>query len=257
MGESEYIKRAHLEGLARTKRWDEKPPVTSSEWFEYGEYLFDIKDYVNAVHIFEKGVTANYIPACFALAYCLTKSLGTMYNPNRARPLFEKIVEEESYMEPTYRYYWGMCYAYGWGTSINKEKALQYFLNTSKYKPAAYREIGNFYFEGINPCKKDIPTAIFYYRRAYDALDDEAIFQMEKVFTSLNQPYPDMRELMQAYTFRAGRLLRVAENFPSRDSLMRLATFYDNGFPGDGAANREKFKKWAENYFEEASKVNR
>lgn len=250
---SVYTDRSHEAALRQTLYWQAKKPETSAEIFQYGEYLFGLKDYRNAVLQYVKAAKLRNISAMYTLAYCMKMQQGCAANPVEEARLFREVIENDLLSnEKKAAYRLGMCYTYGFGTAIDMGKGFSYFQKISATDGHAMYELGLFYKLGKNGMVVDLEQAEKYFRQAYDADCEQAIFDLYEVYSEEFSNFPYKRELTQAYAFKLGRLLRVAEVNPSKDALNRLAEFYQKGFPGDDLVNIKKFRGLADSYRQQA-----
>jgi len=249
---SEYTDKEHKRVLFETLHWQMHAPVTANEQYVYGEYQYRLYDYKEAVKCFSLAAAENSIPAIYKLAYCAQYGLGMEINEKQAKKLFLKILEVPANIEDTeHSYRVGMCFAYGYGVAVDSRRAMNYFKQAGNFPEALY-QIGLMHRDGRAGAGIEKQAAAEYFRKAYDVFCEEAIFALFALFEGDFAAFPYVREIKEAYSFKLGRLLRVAELNPCREYLVRLGDFYRQGYPGDGPIGLKKFQCLAEKYYKAA-----
>jgi hypothetical protein len=260
-----YTDREHEKALSQTLYWMERQPFTDEECYAYGEYQYSLKDYREAVIWYRRAIEKHWAPAAaYKLAYCMKHSLGTEQNNQLADLLFKQVIvdaENEAAVDSISftaqgKYRLGMCYTYGYGTAADPPKGIAYFSRVQEMIPDALYEIGLAYKEGKGGYPFDPPKAAACFRKAYDNFCEDAIFALFEMFDGSFEDFPYIREIKEAYSFKLGRLMRVAELKPCQEYWIRLADFYQQGYPGDGEAGLEKFNKLARKYYMKAGIYN-
>jgi FOG: TPR repeat, SEL1 subfamily len=250
---SGYTDYEHERALAETLYWAAKQPATCEEQYEYGEYHYRLKDYREAVVWYKMAAQAFYIPAVYKLAYCRRYNLGTGSDAGEEAALFRLVLkhdEQENNAPAWYRL--GMCLTYGFGTPADERAAVSYFNQAITENSEALYELGLYYRDGKGDRPVDPARAAAYFRAAYDGFCEEAIFALFAMHTGDFAAFPYRREIREAYSFKLGRLLRVAELNPCAEYLNRLAAFYRRGYPGDSGEKLAKFQRLAEFYYKKA-----
>lgn len=248
-----YTDREHEKALEETLYWLDKEPVTKEEKYAYGEYQYNLKDYRKAVVWYKKSAEESYSPAMYKLAYCMRHNLGICSDNKVENQLFKQAIakdEKQQNIEAKYRL--GMCYTYGYGTEINEEKGASYFQQIENENAKALYEIALMYKDGKGEYSVDKEKAEQYLRKAYDGFCEDAIFTLFYMFHGEFSDFPYIREIKEAYSFKLGRLMRVAELKPCREHLNRLADFYQQGYPGDTGEKLESFQRKAQKYYKKA-----
>lgn len=246
-----YTDTAHEKALEQTLFWQAMKPVSREDFFAYAQYYFSLKDYKEAVFWYKKAAALNYIPAVYALAYCMRYELGCVSNAEEEALLFGRVLEANQTSDFS-AYHMGMCFTYGYGTAVDEEKGFQYFRQAEHEVYEAMYELGLFYKMGKGSIRKDLAKSTVFFHKAYDGGCEEAIFELYAIYDGDFKDFPYQRDLRQAYAFKLGRLLRVAELKPCREYLQRVADFYRAGFPGDTEENIQKFLRFANEYQQKA-----
>lgn len=283
-----YTDREHERGVSETLYWMKKTPKCPSEKYEYGEYQYRLKDYREAVKFYRQSAEEGYIPAMYKLAYCMRNQLGSISNIDEENELFKKVIlhdkeviinyyvytelaseytaydsntEEITYDEFEYvqqnlklkycdaNYRMGMCYSYGYGLEKNEKQGIIYFKRAKEYNVDALYEIGKFYKEGKAGYIQENKKAEEYFIKAYYGFCEEAIFEIFNMYKGDFNKFKYIREIKEAYSFKLGRLIRVAELKENKEYFNRLAKFYENGYPGDTGERLERFKDKAKKYY--------
>jgi TPR repeat protein len=245
-----YTDREHEKGLEETLYWLEKEPVTREEKYAYGEYQYSLKDYREAVVWYKKSAEESYTPAMYKLAYCMRHNLGICSDYEVEIELFKQvIVQDEKQKNAEAKYRLGMCHTYGYGTKADERKGASYFQQIEDENADALYEIGLIYKEGKGGYQVDKKKAEQYLERAYDGFCENAIFTLFDMFEGDFEHFLYIREIKEAYSFKIGRLMRVAELKPCSEYLTRLADFYNQGYPGDTGEKLERFRRKAEKYY--------
>lgn len=250
---SAYTDFEHERALKETLYWENHPPVTAEEQYEYGEYQYRLKDFQKALEFYQTAAEEKYAPAMYRLGECYQYGLGCAVNERTAQAWFTKSLacgEDVSAPEAAYRT--AMCYAYGYGVAKDEEKAWRLFKTAGDSCAASLFEMALYFRDGKGGLKIDAQQAWAYFRRAYDGRYEEAIFALFAMFEGPFEEFPYQREIKEAYSFQLGRLMRVAELNPCPEYLVRLGAFYGRGYPGDSGEKLQKFKKLALKYFKKA-----
>lgn len=248
-----YTDREHERALSETLYWIGKTPITKEEQYAYGEYQFRLKDYKEAVKWYKESADKEYIPAMYKLAYCMEYNFGIKSDKAKEDILFKKVIVNDRELESIdEKYRVGMCYMYGYGVEADERKGMSYFIEAGNSKIDALYEIGIVYKEGKAGCEINKKKAEEYFYRAYDGFYEDAIFKIFEMYEGKFEEFPYIREIKEAYSFKLGRLMRVAELKPCKEYLNRLASFYKIGYPGDTAEGLEKFYRIAEKYYRKA-----
>lgn len=252
-----YTDREHERALSETVYWIEKSPVTKEEKYDYGEYQFRLKDYKEAVKWYKESAEQLYIPAMYKLAYCMRYNLGISSDNNEETMLFRQVITHDKEAEDSEaKYRLGMCYAYGYGTEIDEKKGISYFNEAKDENIDSLYEIGMSYKEGKAGYDIDKKKAEKYFRKAYDGFCENAIFEIFDMYDAEFSEFPYIREIKEAYSFKLGRLIRVAELKTCKEYLNRLAAFYEKGYPGDTGEKLERFYRIAQKYYKKARDIN-
>lgn len=246
-----YTDTVHEKALEQTLFLQAMKPVSREDFFAYAQYYFSLKDYKEAVIWYKKAVGLNYIPAMYALAYCMRYELGCASNAEEEALLFGRVLEA-NHTSDFSAYHMGMCFTYGYGIAVDEEKGFQYFRQAEHEVYEAMYELGLFYKVGKGSIRKDLAKATAFFRKACDGGCEESIFELYAIYDGDFKDFPYQRELRQAYAFKLGRLLRVAELKPCREYLQRVADFYRVGFPDDTEENIQKFLRFANKYQQKA-----
>jgi len=246
-----YTDTAHEKALEQTLFWQATKPVSKEDFFVYAQYYFSLKDYQEAVIWYKKAAALYYIPAIYELAYCMRHELGCSSNAEEEAILFGRVLEANKTSDFS-AYHMGMCFTYGYGTAVDEGKGFQYFRQAEHEVYEAMYELGLFYKMGKGNVRKDLAKATTFFRRAYEGGVEEAIFELYDSYDGELKDFPDQRDLKQAYAFKLGRLLRVAELKPCREYLQRVAKFYRAGFSGDTEESVQKFLRFAKEYEKKA-----
>jgi len=249
-----YTDQEHEMALRDTLHWQEQVKDTTESMYQYADYLFRLKDYETACTWYEKAVIQGYPPAMYKLAFCLRNELAGRRNLQQEEVYFSKALAyfSQHSAEKEHCYYCGMCFRYGYGTRLDEQKAFHYFEQAGDDCAKALYEIGLYYQSGIANLQQDKNKAASYFRRAYDGHCEDAIFALFSMHESCLQEFPYAREIKEAYSFKLGQLMRIAESKPSFGSLKRLANFYRQGFPGDTGHFLENFHQKADRYEKKA-----
>ena len=248
-----YTDREHERALSETLYWMERNPITKEEKYDYGEYQFKLKDYKEAVKWYRESAEQLYIPAMYKLAYCIRHNLGISSDNYDEIMLFRKVIAHDKGTEDAEaKYRLGMCYTYGYGAEIDEEKGILYFLEAKDECIDALYEIGICHKEGKAGYDIDKKKAEVYFRKAYDGFCENAIFEIFDMYDGEFSEFAYVREIKEAYSFKLGRLIRIAELRPCKEYLNRLAAFYEKGYPGDTGEKLERFYRIAEKYYKKA-----
>lgn len=248
-----YTDTEHEKALEQTLFWQAMKPVSKEEFFAYAQYYFSLKDYKEAIIWYKKAAELNYIPAIYELAYCMRYELGCSSNEEEEDRLFHRVLEEKrSRNFLASDYHMGMCFTYGYGTAVDEQKGFQYFIQAGSEVYQAVYELGLFCKMGKGNANIDLVKAAELFREAYDGGCEEAIFELYAIYDGEFKAFPYQREIKEAYAFKLGRLLRVAELKPCREYLQRVADFYRAGFPDDTEENIRKFLRLANQYQQKA-----
>lgn len=242
-----YTDNEHEKGRLATLHWQVHPPETAAEFFLYGEYAFRLYEFRKAFAAYKHSADEE-IGALFKLGWCFMHGYGTATDKRKAASCFGRLLKSASEKEARHRYYMGMCYLYGSDSLKDEEHIWYLFANCSEKIEAALYEQGLFFIDDRKSFAKDLPNAVFYLRKAYDMGEERAVFAMEDLFHLYKKDYPDHTELVQAYSWRLGRILRAAEKSPCREYYLRLSDCYRQGFPDDSPGNRKKFLRLADEY---------
>lgn len=246
---STYTDRQHEYALNETLYWEKEIPDTPLKAFAYGQYQFSLKDYQEAVTWFQKAAEQNHIPAQFQLAYCLHYQLGILPDNETENQLFANVlIHDHTSLTSEARYRLGMSYTYGFGTPIDEIKGFSYFMQSKEAIPHSLYELGLYYRWGKGSMTPDRNIAAKYFRAAYEQFCEQAIFELFMMFSGPFAEFTFARDIKEAYSFKLGQLLRVAELKPCKEYFHRLADFYEQGYPGDTKENILKFKKLAQTY---------
>lgn len=252
-----YTDREHERALSETLYWTEKSPITKEEKYDYGEYQFRLKDYKEAVKWYKEAAEQLYVPAMYKMAYCMRFNLGTSSNYKEETALFGQVIIHDKESEDSEaKYRLGMCYTYGYGTKMNEKKGISYFDQAKEKNIDALYEIGMSYKKGKAGYEIDKKKAEEYFRKAYGGFCENAIFEIFDMYERKFSEFPYIREIKEAYSFKLGRLIRVAELRPCKEYLNRLAAFYEKGYPGDEGEKLEKFHRIAQKYYKKAREIN-
>lgn len=251
---SSFTDHEHEWALRDTLYWLQVTPATREAEFEYGQYQYRLKDYREAVAWYRRAVEKSFIPAMYKLAYCLRHQLGCRSCDKEAIRLFQQVVEcdEQKSDEPEACYRLGMCYTYGYGVGPDETKGMHYFSRIKETNADAWYEIGLGFLTGKGEYAQDRQKAEQCFRQAYDGFCEEAVFTLFTMFTGPFDAFPYIREIKEAYSFKLGRLLRVAELKPCEEYWTRLADFYQQGYPGDTGEKLDKFHRLARKYYRKA-----
>jgi len=251
---STYTDKEHERALNQTLYWKAKTPATKEEAFEYAQYQYTLKDYKEAVVWYKKSAQEQYIPSLYQLAYCMRHQLGIGSDNDIETILFKQvIVHDENASDFVAKYRLGMCYTYGYGTDVDEQKGAFYFMQAKDEVSQALYEIGLFYKEGKGGLQANSKKAEEYLSKAYDGHCEQAMFTLFAMFTGDLKDFAYKREIKEAYAFKLGQFMRVAELRPCKEYLTRLADFYQQGFPGDTQEGLKKFKSLAKKYNKRAS----
>lgn len=251
-----YTDREHERALSETLYWIKNTPMTKKEKYDYGEYHYDLKDYKEAVKWYKESSQQLYIPAMYKLGYCMRNNLGIASAYNKENSLFQQVMIHDKEVEDSKaKYRLGMCYTYGYGVEIDEKTGLSYFLQGDADENALY-EIGKFYKEGKAGYDIDKKKAEKYFLKAYEGFCEEAIFEIFDMYTGEFKDFQYIREIKEGYSFKLGRLIRVAELNPSKEYFNRLGDFYNKGYPGDKGEKLENFKNKAKKYYKKAGDTN-
>lgn len=247
---STYTDREHEKALKETLYWMSKEPITKEEKYYYGEYQYNLKDYIEAVVWYKKSAEEFYIPAMYKLAYCMRNNLGIYSDYEIENELFKKVInEDKKHVQTESIYRLGMCYNYGYGVESDHKKAVSYFRKIENESAAAMYELGLIYRDGKVGYAVNKEKARQYLRKAYDGFYEDAIFALFYMFEGEFSHFPYIREIKEAYSFKLGQLMRVAELNPCREYILRLADFYYRGYPGDTGEKLERFRSKAQKYY--------
>ncbi len=239
---SAYTDYEHTWGNAQTVKWLAMPPDTPEAYQSYGDYQFRLKDYRLAVEAYSKAMVADLIPALFQLGQCHQLGLGTEKDIDKPDALFRQVIEaEKDSFEPDALYRIGMCHTYGWGTPVDEAKGYGCFITAATRHAGCAYEVGLCYKEGKAGMKSDQGQAERWLRIAYDGYYEDAIFALFDLYGARFESFPYQREIKEAYSFKVGRLLRVAELTPCSEYWIRLAEFYELGYPGDSPNQKKAF----------------
>lgn len=251
-----YTDREHERALNETLYWIGRTPFTKEEKYDYGEYQYRLKDYKEAVKWYRESSEQLYIPAMYKLAYCIRHNLGIFSDKDEETMLFRKVIAHDKEVDDVQaKYRLGMCYTYGYGTEIDEENGILYFTKAKDGSIDALYEIGMFYKEGKAGYDVDKKKAEEYFRKAYDGFCENAIFEIFDMHDGEFSEFPYTREIKEGYSFKLGRLIRVAELKPCKEYFNRLAAFYENGYPGDMGEKLERFHRRAQKYYRKASDI--
>ncbi len=240
----------HMIIVEESQKWEGRLPVTGEEYYRYGALQYRLKDFYKAVHFFRKAWKAQVMEASYGLSICILEEKGLERRLTEVQEW--KQCSKEAFQfyksmkkpDPEAQYRLGKCYAYGIGTSPDLEKAVVLF-NALEEHGGALFEMAAAYEHGCGGLKKDEKKALKLYRTAYDKNYEEAIFAHYRLSGEDFENYPYQREIKEAYSFRIGQLMRIAEIAPCRDSYQRLAVLYENGYPGDHGEEDIRFRKKA------------
>lgn len=248
-----FIAKKHHDIKEMGLKWWENQPKTGEEYFEYARYQYALKDFGNAAKWYLEAVEADYTPAYYEYAYCLRNGLAIEQNIEISRQLFsiflvkmkkgENQKEDNEFWNNQYRQ--AMCFAYGYGTEKEEEKARNLFEESAAFCAESLYEIGMAYRDGRLGYPKDKEKAETYFRKAYDNYAEEAIFASYEMFEGTFEEYPYQLELIEAYSYRIGEYMRVVHVNPSVFAYQRLIELYENGFPGDTGEDDVRFKRKA------------
>ncbi|MBP2650554.1 MAG: hypothetical protein H6Q74_1379 [Firmicutes bacterium] len=251
---STYTDIEHEKALSETLYWENKQLTDKKAFFAYAQYQYALKDYIEAVAWYKKAADEQYIPAIYQLAYCMRYSLGISSDCKIEERLFQTVLaHDDGGYETAVKYRLGMSYTYGFGTQIDEVKGLAYFNQAKEEQPQAIYELGLYYKSGKGGVKADKKTAETYFREAYDRHCEQAIFELFAMFEGNFEDFAYVREIKEAYSFKLGQLMRVAELRPCKEYFTRLADLYQQGYPGDTNENLGKFARLAQKYLQKAA----
>ncbi len=248
---SRYTDQEHEEILETTLYWKSVIIETLKQEYEYGRYLERIKEYNEAVFWYACASGKGYIPASYAYLVCVMKELGVVGHQEDAQKLFPEVFTyyEEKKETPEDYYRLGMLYKSGWGTKQDIKKAFYNFTIASKQNfGAASYEIALYFESGMGGCEKSYAVAREYLRKAYEEHYEEAIFKDFELFRGDFCDYEYQREIKEAYSFKLGQFIRVAELRQTKESIQNVIQMYQNGYPGDSGEKGQEFIRKADKY---------
>ncbi|MFA9378416.1 MAG: tetratricopeptide repeat protein [Lachnotalea sp.] len=253
---SNYTDLEHEKALENTLYWQSGTIKTPVQGYEFGRYQERLKDYKEAACWYLYASDNGYIPASYSYVICVMKQLGISDQNEDIHQLlpvmFDYYQEKKETPEDYYRL--GMLYKMGWGINQDKNEALTNFKIAAKqnYGDASY-EIALCFINGIENSDKDYDMTRQYLRKAYDEHCEDAIFKDFAIFRGDFNEYEYQREIKEAYSFKLGQLIRVAELRQSKESIQNVIQMYQNGYPGDTGAKRQEFIRKADKYIKQIS----
>ncbi|WP_177214533.1 tetratricopeptide repeat protein [Anaeromicropila populeti] len=248
---SKYTDLEHKSALEQTIYWDSTSIDTPEKEYEYGRYLERLKDYEEAMVYYERAWKNGSMPAAYLYLKGMSRQQETIREEKQAEELrktvFSYYREKKESAEDYYRL--GTLYKEGIGVKKEMDQAIQCFYTAAEDNfGGAFYELGIVCLEGLGGCEKDYLTARKYLRKAYDAHWEEAIFKDFEIFQGQFSEYEYQREIMEAYSFRLGQLIRAAELRKTAECYQRVIEMYQKGFPGDTGKKRELFIRKADKY---------
>lgn len=251
---STYTDQEHDIALRDTLYWQGRTIDTTEKMYGYAEYLYRLKDYETAAVWYEKAAIDGFFPAMYKLALGWRRGLIETKNEAQVQKYFVNALAyfRQKPDSPENCYTIGICLRYGYGVFPEERKAFEYFNCAEDNCASALYEVGLYYRDGIAGVQQDKEKAKLCFRRAYDGHYEDAIFALFLMHKGPFEEFPYIREIKEAYSFKLGQLMRIAEVKPSYGSLKRLAAFYRQGFPGDAGAAFENFQKKADSYEKKA-----
>lgn len=243
---SRLTDKEHQYGTSLGIRWWEKSPQTTQEKVEYGLFEFRLYDYHEAVRWFLEAADEGYEEAAFMLAYCMHNGLGIKQNANYEMGIFNTFLQNEKTHAKTAEglYKLGVCAMYV-GKEESNNKAVTYFSSIESVHAAACFELGENYHIGGLGLKPSDEVAMNYFLKADQLGHMEAILHHFALSGQKLSAYAYAREVKEAFSFKLGRLIRVAEVNPNEDSYNRVIQVYKEGYPGDEGEAQIRFQKKA------------
>jgi tetratricopeptide (TPR) repeat protein len=243
---SRFTDNAHEKAIQRTLYWQHRIPSTREETYGYATYLYELKDYREAVRWYEKAAAEGHVPAMYMLAYCMRNGYGRCSDREEEHSLFGRAMAGDIHsMDARAQYRLGMCYTYGYGVIKDERKGTAFFQQAQHLNGYALHQMGLAYRDGREDLPVNRQQAEVLLRKAYDLYCEEAIFDLFDLYSGHRETFPYQQELKEAWSFRLGQLIRVTELTPCDEYRKRLSEFYLKGFPGDSADNNQKWERLA------------
>lgn len=163
----------------------------------------------------------------------------------------------------------GFLLRYGLGTAPDSDTAYQLFSDVIElhssltpddfniccdYSNAGTSDGGTHISSPVDICKLPVGAALFemamYHseakqrkllKQAYDFHFEEALFYDYEHYGKTYKDYEYQDDIRELYSFRIGQYTRIHDVNPSAKALDRLASMYENGYPGDNEERRRAF----------------
>lgn len=245
---SKYTDFEHEKALADTKYWKKTIIDTPEKEYHHGLYHLRLKDYQVAYFWFNQAWKNEYLPAGYFLLYLIKEHLVPASNKIELLSLTRTVFNYYSTPATSDDYYHlGMLYKNGWGTPKDLPKAFECFQAASNDNHGgALYELGLHWLAVGH--ENGYEKARTFLRKSYDQHYENAIFKDFEIYNGLFEDYEYQREIKEAYSFKLGQHLRVAELRSDKNSYEFVISMYQNGFPGDTGAKRAAFIKKAERF---------
>ncbi len=234
----------HTFAKKATQDWRDRTPGTPEEAYAYADFQYRLKDFCLAAQWYGRAAAEGYVPAQYMLGLCIATRRGIRGRQSEATTLFKHAVAyyKEHLEDPEACYRLGILYLYGYGVEQDAARAREWFQKGAEAGHAgALYELGKFYRDGKAGCPLDKQEARAYFRKAYDGHWEQAIFADFALFDGPFEAYEYKREIKEAYSFRLGQLMRVAEARPDRETLKAIIALYRHGYPGDTGERKQAF----------------
>lgn len=246
---SQYTETEHEWILQETLYWEHRTPVTIDELYRYGCYFWRIKDMENALEMFLKCLKLGYEEAAYDIARVLTvlNRLGAdAGKPEEYYALYRKMCQEKETLSPKMMGRLAVCLLRKSKDQQEEKRALGYLQKAAMRKePDALFWLGKAYARGELGMPKDWEKAHTLLKAAYDLHCEEAVFMDFYSFPGSFGEYPCQREIKEAYSFKLGQYMRLAEQGVPY-AKRAVAAMYQNGYPGDAGEKNEQYLKKAE-----------
>lgn len=251
---SKYTDWAHEKALADTLYWIEEKLDTLEKKYHFAAFQEFIKDDRKAFLLYQQAAEKGYEPAYYKMGEYLVKGKGCPQDLGEAEQWFKKAVEWLNTTPKTMDLYYrlGMCFRYGWGIQQDDKVAFDIFTIASDNCGKALYEIGLYYLYGSEEIKKNLKLARHFFRKSYDLYTENAIFKDFEAVGEKWDSYEYQREIKEAFSFRLGQFMRIAEVSPCKNSFLQVARLYRKGYPGDTADGYERYQKHANDYEKKA-----
>ncbi len=240
---SKYTDYEHEKALVDTRYWTKTNIDTPEKEYQHGLYQLRLKDYQEAYAWFDRAWKNAFLPAGYFIIYLVKENLIPSSINHELLPLARTVFNYYSDGTTSDDYYHlGMLYKNGWGTPKNPQKAMENFWAAANDNHGgALYELGLHWLfsnhaEGYEKARQ-------FLRKSYDQHYEDAIFKDFEIFTGPFEDYEYQREIKEAYSFRLGQYIRMAELRMDRVSYNHVIDMYQNGFPGDTGTKRDDFIK--------------